>query len=319
MKNSKIQIIRGIAIICVVCIHCLPQGDIQVYIRPFINFGVATFLFLSGYLTKNEKYNIKNRFLKVIIPYIVWTIIYTILFDYKNMSNAPLDILTNLITTNSAPMMYFVFVYCELTVLLPAISKLAFSKYKYLGFIVSPLEIILLRLLPLFFDVHFSKYFVYVMNISFVPWFIFYYLGYLIGNKIISIKLNKLLLIVMLVFSIVVQVAEGYLYYCLGNTTNPGTQLKLSSLLTNVIIMLLISIYICTKDNSKFRLLIIFGDCSFGIFFIHYLVLIIVSKVPFYDSFLFFPFNALLVFLCSLLLVLVGKKILGKGSKYLGF
>ena len=122
----------------------------------------------------------------------------------------------------------------------------------------------------------------------------------------------------MLVFSIIIQVSEGYLYYCLGST-NPATQLKLSSLLTNIIIMLLISIYIPTKNNNKFRLLIILGECSFGIFFFHYLILIIISNVPIYDSFLFFPLNALLVLLFSLLFVLAEKKFLGKGSKYLGF
>lgn len=71
MKNNKIQIIRGIAIIAVVCIHCLPLGIAQVYVRPFLNFGVALFLFLSGYLTKKGHFNITNRIKKVLIPYFI--------------------------------------------------------------------------------------------------------------------------------------------------------------------------------------------------------------------------------------------------------
>ena len=49
-KNTKIQILRAIAIIAVVMIHTCPDGIMQVYASPFINFSVATFLFLSGYM-----------------------------------------------------------------------------------------------------------------------------------------------------------------------------------------------------------------------------------------------------------------------------
>lgn len=71
MKNNKVQIIRGIAIISVVCIHCLPLNSIQIFVGPFLNFGVATFLFLSGYLTKKNCFNIKKRVTKVLIPYVI--------------------------------------------------------------------------------------------------------------------------------------------------------------------------------------------------------------------------------------------------------
>ncbi len=81
-KNVSIQIFRAIAIIAVVMIHTLPSGLSQVYIRPFINFSVATFLFLSGYLTKSEEQNwsliFKKRIVRVAAPYIIWTFIYSI-------------------------------------------------------------------------------------------------------------------------------------------------------------------------------------------------------------------------------------------------
>ena len=59
-KNQKIQIVRAIAIIAVVMIHTCPHGITQVYIRPFINFAVASFLFLSGYLTDVSNISIKQ-------------------------------------------------------------------------------------------------------------------------------------------------------------------------------------------------------------------------------------------------------------------
>ena len=42
-ESYKVQIIRGIAIIAVVCIYTTPSGIAQVLWRPFLNFAVAFF------------------------------------------------------------------------------------------------------------------------------------------------------------------------------------------------------------------------------------------------------------------------------------
>ena len=80
--NPKIQILRGLAAISVVMIHTCPGGYAQVCIRPFINWAVPMFLFLSGYLTKLENDNwpsfIRKRVVSVMVPYLFWTMIYTI-------------------------------------------------------------------------------------------------------------------------------------------------------------------------------------------------------------------------------------------------
>ena len=54
-KDRYLQAVRGAAICAVVLIHCLPQCDASVAVRPFLNWGVAAFIFLSGYLTSEEK------------------------------------------------------------------------------------------------------------------------------------------------------------------------------------------------------------------------------------------------------------------------
>ncbi len=59
-KNNFWQIIRGLCIIAVVMIHC-PNGvgtstqSVWLFLRQFINFPVATFIFLSGYFVNSEK------------------------------------------------------------------------------------------------------------------------------------------------------------------------------------------------------------------------------------------------------------------------
>ena len=50
-RDRYLQALRGISIAAVVLIHCLPACAVSVAIRPFLNWSVAMFLFLSGYLT----------------------------------------------------------------------------------------------------------------------------------------------------------------------------------------------------------------------------------------------------------------------------
>ena len=50
-KDRYLQAVRGAAITAVVLIHCLPQCDVSVALRPLLNWAVAAFLFLSGLLT----------------------------------------------------------------------------------------------------------------------------------------------------------------------------------------------------------------------------------------------------------------------------
>ncbi len=62
--NLKIQIIRGLAIIAVIMIHTSSDITFQLCVRPYINFAVAAFLFLSGYLTDISKITIKDLYKK---------------------------------------------------------------------------------------------------------------------------------------------------------------------------------------------------------------------------------------------------------------
>lgn len=54
-KDLYIQALRGLAIVAVALIHCLPESATSVALRPFLNWAVAMFLFLSGLLTTEEK------------------------------------------------------------------------------------------------------------------------------------------------------------------------------------------------------------------------------------------------------------------------
>ena len=74
--NKKIQIMRGLSIIAVIVIHTYAWGGYGVIIRPLVNFAVGMFIFLSGYLTKENENGvyrdiIYRRIKKIIVPYII--------------------------------------------------------------------------------------------------------------------------------------------------------------------------------------------------------------------------------------------------------
>ena len=118
-KSYMIQMLRGFAIIAVVFIHNTPDGLPQVFCRPFLNFSVGLFLFLSGMLSSADKWKPRKRIMKILIPYIIWTLLYVILHTYKEPTQSPLVYIKQLITGKAASVMYYVFIYCELTLLIP--------------------------------------------------------------------------------------------------------------------------------------------------------------------------------------------------------
>ena len=139
-RNNMVQIFRAFAIIAVVLIHTTPGAYWQVFFRPFINFAVATFLFLSGYLTKIDNDNwgafYKKRIIRILIPYVIWTVVYTIIFlDLSHLHK-------KLLTANASFHMYYLAVYIQFVLLTPIIGKLAKSKYMHLGWLVAPISII---------------------------------------------------------------------------------------------------------------------------------------------------------------------------------
>ncbi len=82
-KSLKIQALRGLAIIAVVFIDTTPDGIAEVACRPFLNFAVAIFLFLSGMLSDAEKWTPLKRLGKILIPYAIWTFVYTLIQTYR--------------------------------------------------------------------------------------------------------------------------------------------------------------------------------------------------------------------------------------------
>ena len=133
-RNQSIQIFRAIAIIAVVLIHTTPGGEWQVFCKPFINFAVATFIFLSGYLTKIDNDNwlafYRKRIVRVAVPYLIWTLLYGLL-DTPSVN--VVSLVKNLLCANASTTLYYVFVYIQFVLLTPLLGMLAKSRFRFTG------------------------------------------------------------------------------------------------------------------------------------------------------------------------------------------
>lgn len=311
----KIQILRGLAIVAVVMAHNTPDGIPQVFVRPFVNFCVGSFIFFSGMLTNADNCHTAKRLKKILIPYVIWTFIYTLFSSYEAPAQIPFAFLKFLITADSSSVMYYVFVYCELTLLVPLIDKLAKSWYRYWGFVISPLEIIVMRLIPIILGIEQDECLKTILHISCLGWFSYYYLGYMLGNKLMEVKLSDTKLFIIWCVSILLQFAEGFKYYIVG-VHDCGTPIKLTCLFTNFILCLLAYRFIYSERECNAKLLKKLGDFSFGIFYSHIAVMMVLQKLPYYSTFAVFPINAIITLIVTTGCVYIGGRILGKYAKY---
>lgn len=320
MKITKVQVFRALAIIAVVMIHTTPEGACQIYIKPFINFAVATFLFLSGYLTSAKSDNwmmfYRKRIIRVIIPYLIWTIIYSI-SDFRY--NGFVGLAKNLLSANATTTLYYIFVYIQFVLLTPLLLRLARSRYRYIGWLIAPMSVIIFKYIPSFGYLPIDKNIQLFWSDSCLGWFTFYYLGLILGNKIIDrrFKLSNLLLLYCI--SVLLQISEGYIW-CVSDMAGCGSQLKLTSILSNAIFLLIIYT-ILENDNYKMQCqtMEIIGDYSFGIYLSHMMILKVFEDIPFYEE-IPYPITSLIVLLFSLALcymctLAIGKKV----GRWVGF
>lgn len=299
-RNNMIQIFRALSIIAVVVIHTSPSGEWQVFCRPFVNFAVATFLFLSGYLTKIENNNwfafCKKRIYRVMIPYVIWTALYSLRSILSG--NSIFIFVYNLATASATFILYYIFVYIQFVLITPWLSQLAKSRFRHLGWLVAPFSIIIFNYIPLITGYELNPYISLLWRDACLGWFTFYYLGLLLGNRIIKPDYSLKTLSYSYLISIVLQMAEGYGWLLLG-VANCGSQLKLTSLLTSTL-FLLIAYTLLNKPgfDIKSKILRSLGDYSFGIYLCHIMIKMILTYLPYYST-IPFPITSFIVLLTS--------------------
>lgn len=307
-RRNDIQILRAVAIIAVVLIHTCPQGVYQVLCRPFINFPVALFLFLSGYLTQMHydkwKSLFERRVTRVLVPYLIWTFIYS-MHPWPD----PVHFLKNVITSNAAAHLYYIPVYIQFVLLTPLIIRLAKSRYRHIGWLITPISLLFFYY-PQYAGRPLNGYLSMACDISCLNWFTFYYLGIILGNGIATRRdYNPQSVLVLLSISIILQILEGFVLYKLG-APNCGTQLKISSLLSSSLTCIL-AYTLLSKHRIQIKngVLITIGEYSFGIYLCHILFIRLFKHFVFYQN-IPYIINSAIILALSLLLCVTCDKVL---------
>ncbi len=211
-----------------------------------------------------------------------------------------------------------------LVLLTPLTIKLIKSNYSWLGWIVTPISLLLTRYIVAFYGASLPTG---SASFLFTNWYIFYYLGLYIGNKKIKYDLSVNKTVSLLVLSLILSICEGLLWFEFGNYDMATTQLRFTSILSSTFSILLMYKYL-TSNNAKTsitqnssnklfmeNILLCLGDCSFGIYLSHILIRFILSR--FSINMLPFPFFSILLLIVSTCCVLIGKNILTKKYSWL--
>lgn len=295
-------------------IHTMPGEQWQVFCKPFVNFAVATFIFLSGYLTKvdNEDWLAfyRKRIARVLLPYFIWTVLYS----FPDIRSGGFSALVkNMICANAATTLYYIFVYIQFVLLTPLLGSLARSRYRFVGWLVAPMSVIIFKYIPTFGDIRLHKHLELFWNDVCLGWFTFYYLGLILGNKLTDRKFNLRNLTFLYCGSLLLQMGEGYLWF----TVDPvgcGSQLKLTSILSSILFVLMIYCVLQGRNREPKRsFLCKIGNCSFGIYLVHMMILKVLEPLEFYAS-LPYPMTSLIVLtisfmVCSICIAISGEKV----------
>lgn len=128
--------LKGVAIVAVIGDHLFGIVYNSASLRHITSFAVPLFILLAGYTSaiSLERHGpalqfIKKRFQNILIPYLLVTIFYQLMWGEYPFSIKLL--LVNLATFSANPVLYFVFFYIQLILIAPFLFKL-FEKNTYI-------------------------------------------------------------------------------------------------------------------------------------------------------------------------------------------
>lgn len=317
-KNGNTQIIRGILISMVVCIHSISmcsfyENFLLIGIRTICNIAVPSFLFISGFYFNTKKYNENKKYIyyrikKLAIPLIIWNFIYFFISSNFNIKS--------LIGFANGGHLYFILVLIQLILITPLILKYYnYCSFRYILYSISIAYLIVYRILWIKFD-----FIIPLHEYYFVGWIIYYLEGIkyreLLDNgkdlneKNIVIK-SIFLYLVVYVYNLVIYVNNGFEYAL--------SQMNILNLIFSIQCFKLIFKFIKSKKMEN-NVLKNIGDESFGIYFIHILILRIVSLVLKSNEIYIILIRAVITIFTSYIVIKYFKRITkNKFDNILGF
>lgn len=329
-KSVYWQIVRGICILAVIMIHCPTGQGHSVYsyvlwlgLRQVVNFPVALFVFMAGYFTDGKRVAAdKSEYLisrggRLLVPYFIWSCLYLCYDILRIMRHGEavnwIGMLRRLVFGEAATPFYYIIVMIQLTALTPWLLKAVnVKKTRIMLYSITPVYLVM----------------VYICNIwkggtlpfyatVFPAWFFFYLFGIDCRNRrwdkvVRNSGVRWILAFLLLSF------AEAFVLKKIGCSDGfASSQIKFSSFGYSVSIILLL-LRRKARDvgmhSDARKVLKLYGDCSYGIFYVHMFVLLfarrLMYKLNLEAGWTFeFSFVFILTTVGSLAAVCVAKKI----------
>lgn len=324
---------RGMAIIAVVWIHardgasCVGLNfDYWVVLRDIINFPVALFFFIAGFLVNTQKLSpagpwMKSRAVRLLIPFFIWSLVYgAISIAMDGAVDNPLVFLGQVLFGMTAGHLYFIVVLVQFTLLTPLIARVVQTRWVWCAYAVTPAYLAGMYVFAFSTGGLPPSY-----NYLFAGWAVFYVLG--MHVKASGWRPRVSTAAALLVVTLVLAIAESYVLLELGMPSSFAvSQLKVSSVATSIAVALLVlALHRPARSSAISRL----GLDSYGIYFVHMVWIIaltsLIGRVPLFDNFpVLFVIQILQVAAAILLsqgMIWVTRRVIGRpiASKYLGF
>jgi surface polysaccharide O-acyltransferase-like enzyme len=300
MKETKLQwadSLRALATIAVIVLHVtaplltsmesLTDWWIGNIIESSVRFSVPVFFMLTGALLFDKEYPIgiflKKRFFRVIVPFIFWSMIY-ILFSLliKTLHNEQLDFckvvmfIIDQYKNSSSYHLWFVYTLLGIYLFIPIISKwINNSTNKEI------LYFLLLWLTTVLFAYPILSIFKTKIDFSYFTGFLGYtILGYYLRKiKFKNSQKKDFIAIVLFLIGLIITILGTYFLFKINGEMD---ELYYEYLTLNVL-MCSIGIYLYVKDKniknqSVLKFLNLINRFSYGIYLVHILVLIFLTK-----------------------------------------
>ncbi len=291
-KLLNISILRAIATILVVLIHVTATALVAIkninyfliidIISSISKCAVYTFIFISAFLLsskyKNKRIDYfkfqKRRLSKVLIPYIIWSTIYYIMFVYKGFySFDVIFYLKNLLLGNHLYHLYFIIIIIQFYLLFPLFIKFIHRFNSSILFIV-------LFIINALFSISTIPY----KDRIFINYILIFYLGLYAGNNINTfhkqIDKYKNQIIVLFVAMVSIYSYVQYILY-FKNIYFSYVIANISFILLGIIgaiFYYLVSKYISEKTKTIRGILYNISLGSFYIYLSHPLILLLVNS-----------------------------------------
>lgn len=333
IKNNRViyfDILNILACVCVVFLHM--NGIVHTYstsrawktalvFEVICYWAVPIFIMLSGatLLKYRERYNtktfFKKRFIKVLIPWIIWSLVVYII---KNKNLNMIQFLKDFFYCRIESVYWFfpliLFLYCLTPVLSIFTEKKEYRKILYAIVIFQFIFRGIIYPLCVVTNITFPTIFNYCIGIN--SDIIFFILGYLLSTEKLT-KKKKIIIYILGMLSALIRYFYTYYFSIKEGVLNKD----LFDYCSGISIMLAVAVFVFAKNvewekiinklHIKQNIIAKISSCSFGIYLIHMLVKSRLTNMFGLNvySIWYRTIGAVVVYLTCLIIIYIIKKI----------